>query len=440
MRILPRSGILKRAQTGVTCQPADGHLVGRKPRDDVRCSSNPYHITLSPSDNPPLSAFFQVNNIPKSGTIRIEILPFDQFMDISRNETRFVLAKEKIENLLWFLEIYRAKKTRLNKLKGKVSQKFVAVRCSISTELSNKRFVPSKFALYSFTSQNIQEYYDIAHLLLHRPSRSLITHGSVALYETPAGRQFLDRVMEYKEWLWSSVPPEEQWRFMTFSSILLFAYGVRIPNDMDLYIHRNCEDEPLPSGFINTLFSGSQFPWIEPSCRGFGRWVKGGVHERLDTWFLKEWPQLAGAHSMAEMINDPRHHFYFMGLKCISLKADIVRRISRQRPAAFADLIAIKQKSRIPELAPVTIPPLPTEYWINHTLQKLLPEDQLRFLRTTRAYLRARYGVQYSIAALEKILACQVTRKPEENSHWQISRIRESSPSERIKLQVRRAS
>jgi len=323
---------------------------------------------------------------------------------------------------------------------AKVSQKFVTVRCSISEESSDEKFVPSKVALYSFTSQNIQEYYDLAHLLLHRPSRSLITHGSVAIYDTSAGRKFLEQIIEFRNWLWSSVPQEEQWRFMTFSSIVLFAYGLRIPNDMDLYIHRNSQNESLPSGFINTLFSGSQFPWIEPSCRGFGRWVKGGVHERLDTWFLREWPQLAGAQSMAEMINDPKHHFYFMGLKCISLKADIVRRISRQRPAAFADLIALKQRSRIPELVPVTIPPLPTEFWINHSLRKLPPEDQRRFLNTTRAYLKARYGVQLSIAALEEILACQVTTEPKKNLRWKISRIGESPALPMIRPQARKAS
>jgi len=299
----------------------------------------------------------------------------------------------------------------------------LAVRCYLTAKVEESATVASSLTPYfSFETINDVEYYDLAHLLFHRPSRSLITHGSTDLFSTPSGKQGLERLVDYRNWLWRTVPNQDQWRFMMFSSAILFAYGVRAPNDIDLYIHRTSDEEELPLELIDHLYTNIRFPWLEPSCRGLGAWVRGGAHERLYTWFLRDWPQMSGGDSMMDMVNNPSHHFYFLGLKCISLKADLVRRVSRQRPAAYADLIAITQQSRIPELLPVEIPPLPKEFWMNRKLVKLLPEDQHHFVKTTRSYLRARYGVLLSTNEVEKILHCKISPPSVRSAQWRISK------------------
>ena len=43
-------------------------------------------------------------------------------------------------------------------------------------------------------------------------------------------------------------------------------------------------------------------------------------------------------------MGDSKYHFYFLGVKIISLECDIIRRIERNRPRAIADLIALRKR------------------------------------------------------------------------------------------------
>jgi hypothetical protein len=71
-----------------------------------------------------------------------------------------------------------------------------------------------------------------------------------------------------------------------------------------------------------------------------------------NSW-LDEWAVKCKARYFEEIIANPIYHFYFLGMKIIHLDCDIVRRIERYRPNAYADLIALRKKNSYPILIPV---------------------------------------------------------------------------------------
>jgi hypothetical protein len=73
-----------------------------------------------------------------------------------------------------------------------------------------------------------------------------------------------------------------------------------------------------------------------------------------NTW-LDIWAQKCGAKYFEELLANPKYHFYFLGVKIISLDCDVVRRLERNRPRAYADLIALRKRYSYK----VNIPPIP---------------------------------------------------------------------------------
>jgi hypothetical protein len=104
--------------------------------------------------------------------------------------------------------------------------------------------------------------------------------------------------------------------------------------------------------------------------KGYGEWLDDGKKNYLDEWFLTEWPNLYGSKDMTETFFNPKFHYYFMGLKIISYKADIMRRVKRNRATAYTDLIMLDYFNGL-KIKPFQ---LEREYWQNN--QKLYYKDE----------------------------------------------------------------
>lgn len=192
-------------------------------------------------------------------------------------------------------------------------------------------------------------------------------------------------------------------RFLIFSSMILFLYGLRKPNDVDILGY----DKPKIKNKVLNLFNnyGSCSRRIleigELSVRGYGEWKAGLKKEYLNNWFGFEWPRMFGAKDMEDMIFNPRYYISLIGLKIISLNADIERRKIRYRAAAYSDLIAYNYfmpiKTKIDEP--------PYKYIVSGEEKNYESKEEiLKLLKKIKEHLRNRYDIRMNIEYISKEL------------------------------------
>lgn len=64
-------------------------------------------------------------------------------------------------------------------------------------------------------------------------------------------------------------------------------------------------------------------------------------------YHFNELPKIVGSENMYEILINPRFHFHFMGIKCISIQNVSMRKISRSHPFTFIDMILLKRVNGI---------------------------------------------------------------------------------------------
>jgi hypothetical protein len=155
--------------------------------------------------------------------------------------------------------------------------------------------------------------------------------------------------LKYRKWIMNNIEPLDQNSFMLFSSSILYLLGHRAMNDLDLYVHTVSPEiqEKLKEFTENKMYS-----FIDFKVKNTSNWLN-----YWDTW-LDEWAQKSGAKYFEEVLGNPKFHFYFLGVKVISLNCDVTRRLIRNRPRAIADLIALRKRYSYQ----IAIPPVPETY------------------------------------------------------------------------------
>lgn len=142
-----------------------------------------------------------------------------------------------------------------------------------------------------------------------------------------------------RKWIYKNISLDEHEHIIFFSSIVLYLYGLRNCNDIDLIIYKNINKfNDITNTMINKDFIDSDlFFFLDISVKGTQKWK-----DHWNIW-LNEWSKLCNYDTFDDIIYNPNNYFYFMGMKIISLNVDIVRRIKRNRPRSFADLYVIKK-------------------------------------------------------------------------------------------------
>lgn len=215
-------------------------------------------------------------------------------------------------------------------------------------------------------------------------------------------------LMTFKSWMYSNFKPVDHIRFMLFSSMVLYTLGLRNVNDVDILVHYlpTSENSRTPKFFdiVHTYLENdnTKFPFVVDgaSIKGRNGWVEGGTKEYLIDWFEKEWPNMFGAQSMDDIILNPRFHYYYFGIKIVSLEGDTKRRIQRSRPAAYADLLAMQQFIT----KNVEIPKIPTGYWKNHVYYEFTRDEKHKLIKNIIYYLKSRYSISKNYDELADIL------------------------------------
>ena len=177
---------------------------------------------------------------------------------------------------------------------------------------------------------------------------------------------------------------------MVFSSGILFAYGLREINDLDVIM---LESKNINTKQIEDFNNDKKFDLdisYEKSNSFNEEWIKE----------LNIRASMCGAKDYRELILNPSFHFYYMGLKFLRLKCDIFTRIKRGRPAQITDLLILRQILNLNyELS------IPKEIKMYNEKEKkdiVKKVDENEFLRTVKHYLKTRYYIDISIENIKK--------------------------------------
>jgi len=176
-------------------------------------------------------------------------------------------------------------------------------------------------------------------------------------------------------------------KLLIFSSGVLFAYGIRQANDIDCIL---LETDQIKPEIIDNLNN----PNFDISYKNTIKWNDKWENE------LNSRANLFGAKNYNDLVINPKFYFYFMGIKFLKLKLDLILRLKRGRPAQLTDLLVIRQMFNYTYT--LQIPKSITEYDDENNKDIIIYVNKNKYLNTMRYYLKTRYFINLSPEQIEK--------------------------------------
>jgi hypothetical protein len=128
---------------------------------------------------------------------------------------------------------------------------------------------------------------------------------------------------------------------MVFSGAILHSLGTTYTGDIDIMYYGEGETQEEIQQIKTLLDSNSSYDYSII----YNKTVitKGETRNYLYNWLFIGWPNLVNKPNMLEIMADPEFHYYFMGIKMVSVKMIIERLLRRAAPTAFVDLLMLKK-------------------------------------------------------------------------------------------------
>jgi endonuclease/exonuclease/phosphatase family metal-dependent hydrolase len=179
---------------------------------------------------------------------------------------------------------------------------------------------------------------------------------------------------------------------IVFSSGILFSYGLREINDLDvIMLETKLNNEQIKE--FNNNNTKNKFDLdisYEKSPEFNEDWIKE----------LNIRAKMCGANDYKELILNPSFHYYFMGMKFLRLKCDIFTRFKRGRPAQITDLLVLRQALNLNYQ--LLIPKETKTYDEDKKMDVVKKVDENDFLKTMKFYLQKRYYINISIEDIKQ--------------------------------------
>jgi len=240
---------------------------------------------------------------------------------------------------------------------------------------------------YLHVNDSFQECINYGYLFLHKNTIDFVKHQhSWRLMLLTKGQILFNKFCK----ILFLLPLAERNKIMLMSSSVLFSYGIRNMNDIDgivtddININKKIVDNfqkneiDIYYGKINNIKD------IIPNIEILLGWENE----------LNRRAMLFGASNYNELINNPIHHYYFMGVKMLKLDYDIIIRKSRKRPAQLTDLLIINRLLNInKEGIKLEIPTQTKEFDEKLKVDVITNVNNNEYLSTMQHYLKIRYNL-----------------------------------------------
>jgi hypothetical protein len=327
-------------------------------------------------------------------------LKMKQFKKDTDNPLIIIFWVPKLNNKIYFGDNNLQKKKLRNLL-------FKTYEKELSDDYSDDEY--KKKDLIHITNCEL-ETIELAQLIFNRNSLEMMKYQRMDIL-IGKYRKFTKSIIIlnlYKKILYLNFQLIDINRFLAFSSIVLFALGLRDINDIDAFFYHkpgfiSSETDKLKyliDEFISENLGGKKRQVIEFTVKGYGDWDFKNYKEYPHKWFEEKLPKLYGANTYENVIFNPKFHFYFLGIKCVSYQGDFARRASRNRPASIADLIAVNRMTHLK----INIPKLPEKIWVNHKEITIDDKEKNNIIRKIKNYLEYRYSIFINQNEIDKLI------------------------------------
>jgi endonuclease/exonuclease/phosphatase family metal-dependent hydrolase len=199
----------------------------------------------------------------------------------------------------------------------------------------------------------------------------------------------INLVNKYKEFIYNYSINELE-KSLVFSSGILFSYGIRELNDIDVLLLKSDSINPSDIDEINKKNKDLMDISYEGSEEFNEIWIKE----------LNDRAKLFGASDYQELILNPDYYYYYMGLKFLKLQFDIMIRFRRSRPAQITDLLIMRQMYNLKYQ--IKIPEKTKVFNEELKIDVETPVNKNKFLDTVRYYLETRYFIRLNVDQVEK--------------------------------------
>jgi hypothetical protein len=151
-----------------------------------------------------------------------------------------------------------------------------------------------------------------------------------------SGRLYLNTV---KSWFIDNILLADYDRFLFFGSTVLYAYGLRNCRDVDGMVYGS-EDMDTP----NLVKKTAEFFHDRQTKFFFGSLGIMNTEYWKTEWNTKDekWLKMMNVTHKDQLIFDPEHHFYFNGIKLMTIKNETIRKFLRRKPQDYADMIEMQ--------------------------------------------------------------------------------------------------
>lgn len=198
----------------------------------------------------------------------------------------------------------------------------------------------------------------------------------------------------------------ERERIMIFSGMIAYMLGTTWTTDIDALVIRN-ENESY-SEQLNRLYKDVLNDFDYHVLTKNNIWIKksGTILKYQSQWLTYSFPQLVGARDIYEVLTNPEHHFYFMGMKFISVNMNLQRARLRGSLSSLVDLIMYKELNDIDIIPKPCIPNMS----INQGRVKVYIGDFLSVLhKIVQGMLYKWYGKKMSLDEIkDRLKECRL--------------------------------
>lgn len=312
-----------------------------------------YIKTLSKLKKITFSTIFKIQEdeyLLESIRINLNLKKYDIYLSNKKNETcyrRLDLSENQIKNLL--IQIFAIEIQDFMALCFEETNNFVN---NFIDKLKKKN---GKFKLYILISKMLlkdtlhkcKENYGISGIVLGIDSLRLLEHQNMnrLCKMMLSNNKEISEPMEVMKTYWATLQKlgwKEKERILIFSGVALQVLGTTYTKDVDIMIIANNKDKKY-FDFIQNLFKNQNIDFH--ILLNDNNWHKNKNQVLLyqKKWFTYLLPKLSGADDIFEMISNPKHFFFFMSMKFISLESILQRARVKSFPETFTDLIMLKK-------------------------------------------------------------------------------------------------
>jgi hypothetical protein len=266
------------------------------------------------------------------------------YLDSNINKYHYYIGNHIIDNVIYRSLMLSSKGiTNINRQLQAINSGTFEDICNEDTKYDRLYLIISNDLLQEKDYIKLKNSRDSLKLLLGIESLDVAEHQNLnrlCKYIRSNYKETVNSIKTFKKYYTfnNTINQDIKFRTIIFSGSILQSLGTTYTQDIDLLYYGVDQSKSELYKVINTYDKDVDYTII-----GNGYVItKEGISKGYKyQWFSFDLPRTIGVENLKEVIVDPQYHYYFMGIKYMSVRLTIERLLLRSAPSSFVDLIML---------------------------------------------------------------------------------------------------